>query len=84
MKKIVGQSMFAVAVLGGLLFFGFAMIWAYAIGGPLGAFVAFVVAPVTVPVFLVVCVLSGSWALLALAAGTIVGGVVGGGMGDAD
>jgi hypothetical protein len=82
MKTVFGRTLYAVALLGGLLFFGVALEWSYALGGPLAAFVAFVAAPVTVPVFLVVCVLSGSWALLALAAASIVGGVLGEGMAD--
>jgi hypothetical protein len=48
MKKVAGQTMYAVAPLGGLVYFGFALVWAYALGGPLAAFVAFVAAPVTV------------------------------------
>lgn len=82
MKKVMGYSMYALGLLGGLVYFGFAMVWAYALGGPLAAVVAFFAAPVTIAVFLVVCLLSGTWALFALAAGSLLFGVVGEGLAD--
>lgn len=84
MKKPLGYSMYGLATMCGLVFFGFALVWAYALGGSLAAVVAFFAAPITVPVFMVVCLLSGNWTLLGLAAGSFVLGAVGGGIAEGD
>lgn len=70
------------ALLGGFIYFGFAMVWAYALGGPLAVAVALFAAPVTLAVSLVVCLLRGSWAVFGLAAGSILFRVVGEGLAD--